>query len=92
MWDNGPDGLVSLANERLYCAWRLRSARAALCPGGVLAVWSAYPDTSFSLRLRAAGYDVSGGAGHSIRRDVTQDMAGFKLTQSQVTVNQRTRE
>lgn len=59
MWYNEPDGLVSLANERLYCAWSLRSARAALCPGGVLAVWSAYPDTSFSLRLSEAGYDVS---------------------------------
>jgi len=37
--DNGPDGLVTIANERLYCAWGLRAAHAALRPGGILAVW-----------------------------------------------------
>lgn len=56
--DNGPDGLVSLANERLYSAWGLRAARAALRPGGVLAIWSAYPDHGFSHQLRASGFDV----------------------------------
>ena len=56
--DNGPDGLISLANERLYSDWGLRSARAALRPGGVLAIWSAYPDHSFSYRLRASGFEV----------------------------------
>lgn len=56
--DNGPDGLVTLANERLYCGWGLRSARAALRPGGVLAIWSAYAEPAFSGRLRAAGFDV----------------------------------
>lgn len=56
--DNGPDGLISLANERLYCNWGLRAAHAALRPGGVLAVWSAHPDDSFSDRLRAAGFAV----------------------------------
>jgi len=57
--DNGPDGLVTLANERLYSAWGLRSARDALRPGGVLAVWSAYPDEAFGRRLRVLGFDVS---------------------------------
>lgn len=56
--DNGPDGLISLANERLYSDWGLRAARAALRPGGVLAIWSAYPDHSFSYRLRCSGFDV----------------------------------
>lgn len=56
--DNGPDGLISLANDRLYCNWGLRAAHAALRPGGVLAVWSAYPDLAFAERLRTAGFGV----------------------------------
>lgn len=56
--DNGPDGLISLANERLYSAWGLRAARAALRPGGVFAIWSAYPDHSFAQQLRASGFGV----------------------------------
>jgi len=57
--DNGPDGLVALANERLYCNWGLRAAHNALRPGGVLAVWSAYADDSFAERLRTTGFEVS---------------------------------
>ncbi len=57
--DNGPDGFVSAGNERLYCDWGLRAAYAALRTGGVLGIWSAYPDGTFSERLRAAGFDVS---------------------------------
>ena len=56
--DNGPDGLVQLANERLYCNWGLRSSYAALRPGGTLAVWSAYPDAAFVDRLECAGFAV----------------------------------
>ncbi|WP_338466208.1 spermidine synthase [Novosphingobium sp. ZN18A2] len=56
--DNGPDGLVTLGNERLYCAWGLREAYAALRLGGVLAVWSAYPDAEFVKRLEAVGFSV----------------------------------
>lgn len=56
--DNGPEGLISLANERLYCNWGLRAAHAALRPGGMLAVWSAFADEDFSHRLRQAGFDV----------------------------------
>jgi spermidine synthase len=56
--DNGPDGLIHLANERLYCDWGLRAAHAALRPGGMLAIWSAYPDDAFSHRLRKAGFSV----------------------------------
>jgi spermidine synthase len=56
--DNGPDGLIHIANERLYCNWGLRSAYAALRPGGVLAIWSAYPDGAFGERLEAAGFAI----------------------------------
>jgi spermidine synthase len=56
--DNGPDGLIQLENERLYCNWGLREAYAALRWGGILAVWSAYPDDAFVGRLEAAGFAV----------------------------------
>lgn len=56
--DNGPDCLVTLANERLYSEWGLRAARAALRTGGILALWSAYPDPAFPLRLCRSGFDV----------------------------------
>lgn len=56
--DNGPDGLINLANERLYCNWGLRAAHAALRPGGMLAVWSAYPDDAFAARLERAYFAV----------------------------------
>jgi spermidine synthase len=42
--DNGPDGFIRPENDRLYCNWGLRAAYAALRPGGVLAIWSAYDD------------------------------------------------
>ncbi|WP_428334385.1 spermidine synthase [Novosphingobium sp.] len=56
--DNGPDGLVQLANERLYCDWGLRATYAALRPSGVLAIWSAYADADFVARLERAGFSV----------------------------------
>jgi len=56
--DNGPDGLVQLANERLYCDWGLRASYAALRPGGVLAIWSAYADADFVAGLKRAGFAV----------------------------------
>ncbi len=56
--DNGPDGLINIANERLYCNWGLRACHAALRPGGILAVWSAYADRSFFDRLSSAGFAV----------------------------------
>lgn len=57
--DNGPDGFIQLANERLYCNWGLRAAYAALRPGGVLAIWSAYADDAFHERLLTAGFSVN---------------------------------
>jgi spermidine synthase len=56
--DNGPDGLSRGANDRLYDIKGLAAARAALTPGGVLAVWSAHPDKGFAARLRQSGFEV----------------------------------
>jgi spermidine synthase len=56
--DNGPEGLTRDANDGLYDRAGLRAARAALRPGGVLAVWSAGPDEAFKHRLRQAGFSV----------------------------------
>ncbi|HEX7821861.1 MAG TPA: spermidine synthase [Sphingobium sp.] len=56
--DNGPDGLIHIPNERLYCNWGLRAAHSALKPHGVLAIWSAYTDAAFVERLEKAGFDV----------------------------------
>jgi len=56
--DNGPDGLVRAANDGIYSAAGLASAKAALRPGGVLAIWSAAPDARFTRRLMAAGFRV----------------------------------
>ncbi|AIT05708.1 spermidine synthase [Sphingomonas taxi] len=56
--DNGPDGLVRAANDRLYAARGLAAARAALTPGGVLAIWSAAKDAAFARRLREGGFAV----------------------------------
>ncbi|MFN3819405.1 spermidine synthase [Blastomonas sp.] len=57
--DNGPDGLSREGNDALYTLVGLAEARAALRPGGVLAVWSSGPDPRFTARLRKAGFDVT---------------------------------
>jgi spermidine synthase len=56
--DNGPDGLVRDANNRLYSRTGLAKARDALKPDGILSVWSAAPDLAFRKRLKDAGLDV----------------------------------
>lgn len=56
--DNGPDGLTRQANDGLYSARGLASARVALRPGGVLAIWSAGDDATFTKRLKHAGFTV----------------------------------
>ena len=56
--DNGPEGLVREDNKRLYSSRGLRAARAALRPGGVLAIWSAAPDPAFKRKLEKSGFDV----------------------------------
>jgi spermidine synthase len=54
--DNGPEWATLRENARLYTPAGLTCARAALSPGGVLAVWSGYPVDEFLPRLRAAGF------------------------------------
>jgi spermidine synthase len=56
--DNGPEGLSRSGNDQLYSLAGLARSRAALRPGGVLAVWSAHPDVRFTKRLRDAGFGV----------------------------------
>ena len=56
--DNGPDALVHEQNRRIYSFAGLRSARAALKPGGVLAIWSAARDPAFTRRLEKAGFAI----------------------------------
>lgn len=54
--DNGPDGLTRKQNDQLYSLAGLLSAKTALRPGGVLAVWSSGPDDTFTRRLKDAGF------------------------------------
>ncbi|WP_333571009.1 spermidine synthase [Sphingomonas sp.] len=56
--DNGPDGLTRIGNDSLYSMRGLDSARQALRPGGILAVWSAAPDPAFARRMRDSGFLV----------------------------------
>lgn len=56
--DNGPDGLTRIGNDSLYSMRGLDLARQALRPGGILAVWSAAPDTAFARRMRDSGFQV----------------------------------
>lgn len=56
--DNGPEGTSRDENEALYSAAGLQRAHAALEPGGVLAVWSAFPSSEFTRRLQRAGFDT----------------------------------
>jgi len=56
--DNGPSGLVRPENNGLYAMKGLAHARAALKPGGILAIWSAAPDAAFTRRLKDAGFQT----------------------------------
>jgi spermidine synthase len=56
--DNGPDGLTRADNEELYSTHGLVAAKAALKPGGVLAIWSAAKHERFERRLKHAGFQV----------------------------------
>jgi spermidine synthase len=57
--DNGPGWASHRSNARLYAPAGLDAARRSLAPGGLLAVWSGYPEDSFVARLRAAGFQPS---------------------------------
>ncbi len=56
--DNGPEAMTQSANDGLYGAAGLASARQGLKGGGVLAVWSQGPEPSFVKRLQRGGFDV----------------------------------
>src|SRR5688572_17950249 len=62
--DNGPEGLTREKNDWLYGGAGLRNSRMALRENGVLAVWSAGDDDSFTARLRRAGFEVEVCRGH----------------------------
>ncbi len=56
--DNGPDAFTESSNASLYNDRGIAAIRAALKPGGVLAVWSAWEDRRFEQRLKWAGFKV----------------------------------
>lgn len=56
--DNGPEGLTHSDNNWLYSVEGTSSIYKSLAPGGVLAVWSASPDTVYANRLKKAGFQV----------------------------------
>ncbi len=56
--DNGPEGLTSSRNDRLYTMKGIASAQDALREGGVLAYWSAGPDRDFADCLKRTGFCV----------------------------------
>ena len=56
--DNGASGLAAATNDGLYASSGLGAARAALKPGGRLAVWSAGSDPRFVSRMQDAGFAV----------------------------------
>lgn len=62
--DNGPEGLTQASNARLYRPEGLDEIRRALSADGVLAVWSAGPDSRFTRQLAGAGFAVSA---HQVR-------------------------
>ena len=56
--DNGPQALIRKDNDWLYSLKGLKTAFAALRPGGILAIWSSGPDSAFARRLRQAGFEL----------------------------------
>jgi spermidine synthase len=56
--DNGAEALTTAGNTRLYGDAGLRTAAAALRPGGRVAYWSAGADAAFATALRRAGLSV----------------------------------
>lgn len=53
----GPHEATQRADDPFYGSAALARSRAALHPGGVLAVWSEEPDAAFARRLTAAGFE-----------------------------------
>lgn len=57
--DNGPSAFHGKQNDSLYTLEGLSAAKRALKDGGILAVWSAYPDKKFTKLLRNADFTVN---------------------------------
>lgn len=57
--DNGPAAFTDAANHGLYNNAGVEACYAALTPGGILAVWSAWEDRKFEQRLRFHGFAAS---------------------------------
>jgi len=55
--DNGPEAFSAPGNARLYTPAGLAILRAALRPGGVLVVWSAFASNAFVKALARAGFN-----------------------------------
>ncbi len=56
--DNGPEGMTHKENDWLYSRKGLDASFKALRSKGVLAVWSATPDKTFTRRFKEAGFEV----------------------------------
>jgi spermidine synthase len=55
----GPHAATQRDDDPFYGRAALAQSRAALGPGGVLAVWSEEPDEPFARRFAAAGFEVA---------------------------------
>ncbi|WP_339669789.1 hypothetical protein [Dasania marina] len=56
--DNGPEGLTHADNNWIYSSQGLEDIYKTLRPEGMLAIWSAGPDSLFVIRLKKAGFKV----------------------------------
>lgn len=56
--DNGPEGLTHDDNNWIYSVQGLDEIYKTLRPEGMLAIWSAGPDSLFTIRLKKAGFKV----------------------------------
>ncbi|MEH6822963.1 MAG: hypothetical protein V7629_03520 [Motiliproteus sp.] len=56
--DNGPEGLTQTDNHRLYSHSGLDAMYRSLRSGGILAIWSAFPDPAFVQRLKKTGFSA----------------------------------
>ena len=54
--DNGPGPMPQSVNERLYGNKGLERFRQALCPGGVLSIWSIHQSKPFVALMRKTGF------------------------------------
>jgi len=57
--DNGPEAFTHDDNGDLYSIDSLHAIRDSLRPNGVLAVWSAWHEPSFTKKLKKVGFNAS---------------------------------